>query len=114
MIRFPEQKRNLARGIIRIMRACREAGEIAAAELPSQSAGRCDLCNAKPTVGRLLLGDCGLEFRVHTTMNEIEFVDYVPDDPVEGMFWVCRPCFRLLHQDVEELVARILRDPEAN
>ena len=114
MIRFFEQKRQLVRGIIRIMRNCHDVGEITAAELPNESAGRCDLCHCKPPVGRLLIGDCGVEFHMHTTTNEIEVVDYLPDDPVDGMFWICRPCFRLLHQDVEKLVARILRDPEAN
>jgi hypothetical protein len=110
MILFPQQKRKYLFGFIAMLRNPKftvDLGEW------TDGPVACDLCtNRLVEVFRLLVSCYGIGFRVHG--DYVRFCPSLATDPEEATYRICLPCYDLLRCDSRRLVARVLRDPEAN
>jgi hypothetical protein len=94
-------------GAIHAVAAAADAGLRRPGEIPLEPDPHCDLCGSRPRVGRLLVGGIGLG-RIERADGSSAFYGWPVENPRDGMFWVCLPCDRLLRQDQETLLQRML------
>jgi hypothetical protein len=111
MVHFDDAWFQMLCGIIHLMLQCRDAGLRRRGEPLVEPEGLCDLCSARPEVGRLLEGDFGIGHDVHPN-GSVSFRPWRVEDPVDGRFWLCLPCYRLLCSDPPALLRRLLAKDE--
>jgi hypothetical protein len=99
-------RRRLIAGVIELMRTCKDVGQRAAGEPPIDLEGHCDLCDARPGTGRLLIGSHGLGHKVDDD-GSIAFYPFPAEDPLDAMYWLCGDCIRLLRRDPDGLLDKL-------
>jgi hypothetical protein len=105
MIRFDRIRSKILAGAIELLRQCKDAGPRRRGD-PLLDGSECDLCRDSPQEGRLLVSNFGLGHVVHDD-GTVDFRPWRVEDPRDGMFWICNPCFYLLAAP-EALLRRLL------
>jgi hypothetical protein len=100
MLLCARDKARVLRGIIRTLAAAADAGLRRPGESPLEADPHCDLCNARPPVGRLLASALGIGQAVRADGSS-DFYGWPVEDPLDGLYWVCLPCYRLLRRLLE-------------
>lgn len=98
----------LLREIITLLRKAEDHGEVLCTSRRIALDPRCDLCNNRPRVGRLLVSKRVAAF----TLDDAGiFSVYNVPAPQEhdGQSWVCLLCWRSLRRDPAGLLRRLLR-----
>jgi hypothetical protein len=106
MIRYGRDKARVLSGIIGVLAAAEDAGLRRRGEIPLEPDPHCDLCNAAPQVGRLLVSRYGIG-QVEHEDGTVDFRGWLVEDRRDGMYWVCLPCHRLLCRP-DALLRRLL------
>jgi hypothetical protein len=112
MIRYDANKARVLAGIIRLLAAAEDAGPRRRGQSPLESDPRCDLCGSRPQLGRLLVSRYGIG-QVEHEDGTLDFYGWVADNPLDAMYWVCLPCYRLLRRCPDALLRRMLEAPRS-
>jgi hypothetical protein len=107
MVRQDDDKVQFLAAQIELLRGCTDSGQRRRGEWPVVSHGQCDLCTARPDVGRLLIGETALELMMHRD-GRVDVETWRPDNPMHAMYWICLPCKRLLDANPPALLLRLL------